>query len=264
VGSSKVPPLAAPEGSLSRSVQFVILVVGVGLIVTGAVAVFTTSNDTGTAALLAVGTALVALAVVGNRIETIRFRELEIQLAEQRVELALRGAEASIKANEPEEAAKFRNEALKGLRELHSFGIGYEVTRETMPPGPRRTAKMDSDFVEARRRTRAHPPSSDQVRDLFLQGGDGDRIAALAAMTEDPSLRDFDLILDAIANSRSAFEQHRAMAVAQNMVHELNTEQQARLARTLDDRRHLFGPGRRYIAERIESSIEASEHRSGA
>jgi hypothetical protein len=86
------------RGPFSRPVELAVLVVGVGLVAAGAVAVFTTRNDAGTAALLAVGAVFVALAIVGDRIQAIKYRELEIMLVEQHAELAGRRVELAFRA----------------------------------------------------------------------------------------------------------------------------------------------------------------------
>ena len=56
---------------------------------------------------------------------------------------------------------------------------------------------------------RSHKPSSQEVRDMLREGGEGERIEALAAMLEYPELGDFELLLDdGLERSRSAFEQY--------------------------------------------------------
>jgi hypothetical protein len=106
------------RGPFSRPVELAVLVVWVGLAATGAVAVFTTRNDAGTAALLAVGTAFVALAIVGDRIQTIKYRELEIMLVERHAELAGRRVELAFRAATELESAGKSEEATRFARRL--------------------------------------------------------------------------------------------------------------------------------------------------
>jgi hypothetical protein len=261
---SQRPP-AKWQGPFSRPVEWAVLVVGVGLVATGAVAVFTTHNDAGTAALLAVGTALVALAIVGDRIQTIKYRELEIMLAErhaelagQRVELAFRAATELESAGKTEEASRFREEALEELQELRSIGVSYVATRSTMPSGWDRTMKMEGDFSKARRQARMKPPSHEQLGRL-LEGDDGQRITALAAMKELPGLRDFDRVLSVVKDWRSPFEQYHALDIANDMLPQLTADQQDELRRTIQRERLRFGgDSSRYdIADRIESAIRS-------
>jgi hypothetical protein len=243
--------------------ELAVLVVGVGLMATGAVAVFTTSNDAGSAALLAVGTVLVALAVVGDRIQSIKYRELEIMLAEQhaelagrRVELAIRAATELESAGKSEAATRFREEALEELQELRSIGWSYVATRAAMPSGWERTMRMEEGFSNAREQARREPPSREQVGRL-LAGDDGQRITALAAMKELPGLRDFDRVLGVIDDWRSPFEQYHAMEIANDMLPQLTTEQREELGRAIRRERRRFGDDRsRYhLADRIEAAI---------
>lgn len=251
------------RGPFSRPVELAVLVVGVGLVAAGAVAVFTTRNDAGTAALLAVGTVFVALAIVGDRIQTIKYRELEIMLVERhaelagrRVELAFRAATALESAGKTEEATRVREEALEELQELRSIGMNYVATRSTMPSGWERTMKMERDFDKARQQARMKPPSHEQLERL-LRGDDGERITALAAMKERPDVRDFDRLLGVIQDWRSPFEHYHAMDIAIDMIPQLTAEQKDELGRTVQSERRRFGGDRsRYnVADRIESAI---------
>lgn len=242
-----------------------VLMAGVVLVAAGAVAVFSTHNDAGTAALLAVGTVFVALAVVGDRIQTIRYRELEIKLAEQhaehaerRADLAFRAAAELESAGNTEEAARLRTEALEELRELRSIGTSYLSTRATMASGWRRTIRMEEDFKRARQEASRQPPSPIQVARL-LQGDDGERITALAAMAEIPELRDFDRLHRVIEECHSPFEQYHALGVAEAMVPRLTPEQRERLRRTLAVERPRFGDdsSRHHVADRIEAALRS-------
>ena len=229
----------------------------------GAVAVFITHNDAGTAALLAVGTVFVALAVVGDRIQTIRYRELEIKLAEQqaehaerRADLAFRAAAELESAGNTEEAARFRSEALEELRELRSIGRSYLSTRSAMPSGWERTMRMEEDFKRARQEASRRHPTHDQIARL-LQGDDGERITGLAAMAEIAELRDFDLVHRVIEECHSPFEQYHALGIAEAMVPQLTPEQRERLRRTLAIERPRFGDdsSRHNVADRIEAAL---------
>jgi hypothetical protein len=261
---SKLPPPTG-RGPRSRALEAGVLAAGVGLVAAGAVAVFITQNDAGTAALLAVGTVFVALAVVGDRIQTIRYRELEIKLAEQhaehaerRADLAFRAAAELESAGNPKEAAQLRSEALEELRELRSIGRSYQSTRATMPSGWERTTRMEDDFSRARQEANKQHPTPDQIARL-LQGDDGERITALAAMAEIAELRDFDRVHRVIEECHSPFEQYHALRIVLGMVPQLTPEQRERLRRTLADERRRFGDDRsRYnVADRIDAALRS-------
>jgi hypothetical protein len=71
------------ESSITRQwlVSAGLAVLGLGLAAAGIVAVFTTESDTGAAALLAVGTILVLFTALGDRLESLRYGDLELVLA---------------------------------------------------------------------------------------------------------------------------------------------------------------------------------------
>jgi hypothetical protein len=259
------PPPPAESGPRSRLLEAAVLTVGAGLVAAGAVAVFITHNDAGTAALLAVGTVFVALAVVGDRIQTIKYRELEIQLAEQhaehaerRADLAFRAAAELESAGNPEEAARFRSEGLEELRELRSIGKSYLSTRSTMPSGWERTMRMEEDFRRARQEASRRHPTPDQV-DRLLRGDDGERISGLAAMAEIAELRDFDRVHRVIEECHSPFEQFHALGIVEGMVPRLTPGQRERLRRTLVVERRRFGDdrSRHNVADRIEAALRS-------
>ena len=141
---SQLPPRAG-KGVRPRPLEAGVLMAGVVLVAAGAVAVFSTHNDAGTAALLAVGTVFVALAVVGDRIQTIRYRELEIKLAEQHAEHAERRADLAFRA----------------AAELDSVGN----TEEAPGSAPKRWRSSGSYGRSARATCRHEPP--------WRPGGDG-------------------------------------------------------------------------------------------
>jgi hypothetical protein len=219
------------EGSRSDSatgIRQVALATGAtALLTAGVVAVFVSDNELGSAIMLATGGALVVVAYVGDRLTRLSAGPVELELGR-----ASAFEEAAIVAEVSGDSAlaeELRDRALDSLRDLART---YEDVRREMPHGIARTRRMERLLRDARMQARVAPPEDQLVRDLF-DGNDGDRVAALAAMYEHPRLRDFELLLDGIKNSRSAFEQFHALRLAEQVIPELDTEQRGRLTRAL-------------------------------
>jgi hypothetical protein len=238
--------------------RVVVAVAGAGLLTAGGVAVFATDNGTGSAALVTIGAALLLAAALWDRLESFEFAgtKWQLRLVER---LRDRAAEAETRG-EPEVAAALRKEAQVLLAEAHPIAASYEQLRDSLAPGPTRTAKLEDLVADARAaaRRRAHDPA--EVRQLFESGTDGNRIYALALMQEDERLRDFDLSLEAIEQSRSAFEQYYALSLADLMLPRLTKDQRRELETLLTTPRghavHIKpGTDRWTVAQRILSRL---------
>lgn len=98
----------------------------------------------------------------------------------------------------------------------------------------------------------------------FVRATPGQRIITLSlveALDLGPSY--FPAVLDAIRNSRSAFEQYRGLRVAGRMVPHLDTRQREHLMVALDEQRRPGGhitmdSDRRPLAENIAAAILAT------
>jgi hypothetical protein len=242
---------------------------GIAALVTGAVAVFNTSNGSGTAALLAIGLALLVIAAFGHRIVKLRGAGVEVELAR----VAVRSAAVQLEAaatraelhgdDESATALRAQAEAVLDLAQLAApAASAYEQLRQTMDSGWERTMKQQEIVNQARTaaRERDHDPA--EVRALFNSGKVGNRIYALGLMQEDPRVRDFAATLEAIRGSRSAFEQYTALRLAEEMLTDLSAEERDELRRTLvAERRRYITPGtdRWPIAERILSKLQSTQ-----
>jgi hypothetical protein len=101
-------------------------------------------------------------------------------------------------------------------------------------------ARLYETVHKAEQYSRDKKPSPDEVRSLFLKGEEGDRIFAIVLMREDPNVADVGAILDAIANSRSAFEQYQALAAAERLLPKLDPQSRGLLENALLNQ---TGPG---------------------
>ncbi|SCL35225.1 hypothetical protein GA0070624_5202 [Micromonospora rhizosphaerae] len=227
---------------------------GAGSFGAGTTAVFLTENGTGSAVMLAFGGVLLVLALLGNRIESLEFGGAQLKLR----------AAAAEKFALAEESEQLGNDALaQQLRtEAHSLldaaagpvAANYRSVRNSMRAGPDRTRAMEAVVTQARRLATTHSFEPDQVRHWLREGTDEERITALAMMQAEPALRDFDAMLSAIADSRSAFEQYHALRLAVEMIDGLEEVQRIRLAQTVRDARGIRfrqGTDRWQLSEKI-------------
>jgi hypothetical protein len=221
--------------------------------------VFVTNNGTGSAALVTLGGILLLVSALWDRLDSVEFAGSKIQL--QLVErLSARAAVAEAEGNNAG-AAALRAEALALLGEARPHAASYERLRESLAPGSERTARLEDVVAEARAAARREKHDPAEVRRLFDTGTDGNRMFALGLMEEDESLRDFDVSLEAIEHSRSAFEQFHALRLAELMLPTLTSEQRDTLKTMLVEQpgnATYIQPGRdRWIvAQRIASRLE--------
>lgn len=222
---------------------------------------FVTDNGTGSAALVTVGAALLVAAGLWDRLESLEFAGTKMQL--RVVERLGQRAEEAEARGDVAVAAELRAEAQAFLAEARPLAASYERLRDSLAAGPARTARLESVVAEARAAARRGGYDASQVRELFKSGTDGDRICALVVMQEDESTRDFEIVLDAIERSRSAFEQWHALSLAQMMLPSLPSDRRQELEVLLTDRPGNVvyiepGTDRYQIAQAILSNLRAS------
>jgi hypothetical protein len=72
------------------------------------------------------------------------------------------------------------------------------------------------------------------LRHLLDNGSDGERVIEFALAQDQPDVRLFDLVADAVENSHSAFEQYHALGASYEMLDYLDPGQRRQLRRTLE------------------------------
>jgi hypothetical protein len=158
---------------------------------------------------------------------------------EQReVEEKLQQARQAAQGGDPERAAELRLEVADRMLDPSTLARAYEKERRS-PPSAHRTARMEA-IVASARLLGTSGLSRDEVRRRFASGGDGDRVVALVAMQANPVLADVDVILEAIGNSRSAFEQYHALLALDAVKEQLTADQRRGAEAVIDQQR---GPG---------------------
>lgn len=163
----KEPTLKARPG-LTREEQawrWLLTAIGVVITVAGAVAVFVTDNEAGSAALVAAGTACSVVGVLWDRLKTVKGAGLEVEL----VEVAQRKLSAAHEAElrgDGVEAARLRAEAEDLLAVVRPWAAEYEHWRSTLPSGPQRTCLMDDTVAKARATAEAPARRGGRCRSL--------------------------------------------------------------------------------------------------
>jgi hypothetical protein len=237
--------------------RLVLGVLGAGSFGTGVVAVFATENGTGTGVLLTFGGVLFVFAVLGDRIESLEFAGSKLKLRAAAAEkFALAGE--SERLGDTAAAERLRAEAQALLAAAGPIATDYRSVRSSMRPGQARTRALE-EVVARARRTAETPLQPAAVREWLREGSEEERITALAMMQAKPELLDFDGMLAAIKDSRSAFEQYHAMLLADQVLDVLDTEQQRRLAAVVQGEWALRlrpDAGRWRLRERILQRVE--------
>lgn len=127
-------------------------------------------------------------------------------------------------------------------RQLKECAQRYESIRRDMPSGSARTLELSRIVEQARGLAEKAGYSSIEISELFTDDSEGDRIVSLALIQAMPNVDFFEVVVTAISESRSAFEQYHALYAIKNMLPILQEEQNQKLVRTLRDQRR-GGPG---------------------
>src|SRR5215218_6089601 len=167
------------------------------LIGVGAVGVFETDNGAGVAALLASGTVMLMLVALGDRIETLRWGEVELTLR--------RKADEAAAAGDTDLERELRAAADALGRRAAPVAASYEAVRGSMSSGPERTRAMEAEIARAREDAASGQFDSAELTSLFRNGREGERVYVLGILQARPDLASADLVLDAIRGPRSPF-----------------------------------------------------------
>jgi hypothetical protein len=198
---------------------------GVAIFGAGVAAVFTTVNGTGAAALLAIGAACVGVAALGDRVQSVSLGGATLTIRDIARQTFALAKEAELRGDE--EGAERLRAAGKALEDL---ARGYRRIRGSMRSAGKRTTALEHLMTEARQLSRSGAFEPIDVSTWFGEGTPEARITALGLMQGNPHLRDFEAALDAIEESKSAFEQYHGLLLAEMMIPDLTAGQRAQLA----------------------------------
>ncbi|CUR57388.1 putative Flagellar associated protein [metagenome] len=196
--------------------QGVAVTIGFAVLVVGAIAVFTTDNAVGSAALVTSGLLISTLAVFANHISAIEGAGVKLSMRERAGE-ALANSRAAAANGDVEQADADRREAERLLLASGAVASRYEALRLTQPSGWDRTSRFE-DLMRVGREQSAGLTQPHLVSELFATGTDGNRVYALALIQGNPVLAEAEPLAEAIVRPRSAFEQYQALVAAQRSV----------------------------------------------
>jgi hypothetical protein len=197
--------------AMARQVaRWLIGVIGIGLLVLGAVKTASASGDNGAVVLIIAGALLLVSPFIIDRVErlSVTASGLELQLSREISEL---GA--------PKTAQ------IIDRTDLGKFAESYAFIHEELGNPAYRPAKVHlQDLLVARAAAISAREKIDptEARTLFRNGSPMMRVLALGLMQGDPSLADGATIASAISESRSANEQYQALKLAQVCWHTLS------------------------------------------
>lgn len=242
---------------LTRAARVVGVVIGLLTLVSGAIAVFGTDNEVGSAALVTAGVAILGLAVFGNRLRAFEVAGVRLELIRQAEDAQLEAAAARA-SGELDRAEQLENHAQSLLMAASAVGSRYEHLRATEQPGWNRTSRMETLLRDARDLDTERLTATDVAR-IFDTGTDGNRIAALALIERSPRLATGSVLVDGILRSRSAFEQYHALVAAERALDHLAADDRSRVGEAVEA--VLAGPlgesssDRRTVARRIAARL---------
>jgi hypothetical protein len=209
---STQPESSGASPPLHKLVSSALAGLGLGLAAAGVAAVFTTESDTGAAALLTAGVLIVLFVVLisGDRLESLRYGNIELVLRRKADEAASRG--------DLETAEVFQRAADTLGQRIAKVARSYKTVRSGMPPGDERTAKMDAIIADAQ--SDAHAPDIDEneVLSLLWTGSEGARVWALGVLQERPDLATTRAVLEAVQRPDQMFDQYQALVLAERFV----------------------------------------------
>ncbi len=223
----------------------------------GATAVFVTVNGTGTAVLLAFGGILLGLAVLGDRIESVKLGGTKVKLrAAAEAKFAL--AEDFQHQGKFADADRLRAEGNALLDAAGPIASEYRKLRGSMPVGKERTAALEGVVEQARKLANKGRYDRAEVSSWLRGSSEGNRVMALAMMETRPELRDAEAVFAAVKDPSSAFEHYHAMRVAECMIADLDADHRRRLVELIKAARSsVFGPeaSRWRLSDRMLDSL---------
>lgn len=140
----------------------------------------------------------------------------------------------------------------KRREELEKLAQEYEELRKRTPPGDARTLAMQSLWGRMQALTPEAHLSPQEVLAYLTSQEDGKRILGLAAALLSPEPEYFDALLPMIDASHSAFEQNRALYVAEALVPKLNRTQREKLRNVINNQRNYDEAQHRWIKPGID------------
>jgi hypothetical protein len=226
--ASDRPPTASRRRQ--QLVSCALTLLGLALAGTGVAAVFTTDSDTGAASLLGVGVLLVLFSAFGDRLESLRYGDLELVLRRKAEEAEERG---------DLQAARVLRDAADTVGERVARAAHSYKSVRRMKPSEERTAKLDEIVEEGQVAAREREIDEEEVLRVLWTGSAGARAWALGVLQERPELATTRAVLEALQRPEHMHDQYHALVLADGFIALETTEPWARkrIADTVRDLR---------------------------
>ncbi|GAA1510227.1 hypothetical protein [Kribbella lupini] len=228
--------LNLPRG-LDLTARGLSLVLGAGLVVSGAVGYFTEHSD-GLTMILVIGLLMILVPAVVDRLESFEFSQLKVKLTEQ---LESTGARKTAKV--------FRRLGID--REIDAYAT---IFTELRGPGQKelRASLLDQILQRVAAVAAVEEIDPNEVRAMFYDGTPVLRVMALGLMEGNPRLVNDRILLESISHSASGNEQYHGMRLAELYWSELSAAVQTEIKNAVASSPR-FGPGtaRAKLAEEI-------------
>lgn len=216
-------PAASPESPRSSGTRVRVLILGglgAAAIVAGFFVILISTREGGGAALVAVGGVLLLFAAFGDRLESLKYGDLELVLR--------RKAEAAADAGDVAAAADLARAADRIGARMQGTAESYRFARRDLPSGPARTAALEQLIDRARADGRDRAVDLDEVRRQFWTGDEGLRIWALGVLQERLDLVTPRMVINAVERPDHLFDQFHGLVLADKYVSMSTTKQLAR------------------------------------
>lgn len=140
-------------------------------------------------------------------------------------------------------------------KKLETLSRDYEKIRELFPYGKERTLKMGTIFSQIRSLSQNFSFKPADIIKRFKSDGEGERITAIALAQVLPDTSCFDILTEAVARPKSAFEQYNALKALELVAPKLAEDQKVSLKKVLADQ---MGEGEgKYINPQTDREIIA-------
>jgi hypothetical protein len=128
----------------------------------------------------------------------------------------------------------------------------FKSAQTKLPPSTQRKITKKKIVSEIRNATTGNKEDLlKKVAQLLNENSESSRIAAIGILQTQPDTKFFHFIIDAISQSRSAFEQFQALSSAQSFLPKLSTKQKSQLKKVITSQ----------LGDQPEQSIEAGSDR---
>jgi len=164
--------------------------------------------------------------------------------------------------HQTEKALAFREGETDAKKKLEALSREYERIRTFSSSGKDRTVKMGAIISQMRSLYYNLNYKPENIIKLFKTGSEGNRIAALALAKVKADASYFDMLIEAVRSSKSAFEQYQSLSAIEQVFPQLSEDQKAVLKTAITEQMgeepgKYISPGtdREAISERLLKKI---------